>query len=197
MAPKPPCRASEAPQSLPEPLLNPWQRGAAASLHCHFSSPFFLVLFLQECLDKFGDSLQEMINYHMVRGCFLLSPWVLVALLMSPVVAIWGPGRVRNPLHKGRGGFTKVLHSRIFSSSFWAAVVRTHRSLRRILGFGADLGSILEPGFQISGIRPRVRVWRGQTGSPAPLRGCSVPKDFNTQDLLILHRDQSSEIPTQ
>lgn len=78
-----------------------------------------------------------MINYHMVRGCFLLSPWVLVALLMSPVVAIWGPGRVRNPLHKGRGGFTRVLHSRIFSSSFWAAegfVVRTHRGLKRILG---------------------------------------------------------------
>lgn len=78
-----------------------------------------------------------MINYHMVRGCLLLSPWVLVALLVSPVVAIWGPGRVRNPLHKGRGGFTRVLHSRIFSSSFWAAegfVVRTHRGLRRILG---------------------------------------------------------------
>uniref|UniRef100_A0A8C3K1P6 Arf-GAP with coiled-coil, ANK repeat and PH domain-containing protein n=1 Tax=Calidris pygmaea TaxID=425635 RepID=A0A8C3K1P6_9CHAR len=28
---------------------------------------------ISECLDKFGDSLQEMINYHMVRCCFLLS----------------------------------------------------------------------------------------------------------------------------
>lgn len=80
----------------------------------------YLILFhfFQECLDKFGDSLQEMINYHMVRSCLLLSPWVLVALLMSPVFATnRGPVRVTK---KGRE-FTKILNSRIFFPSFWAA----------------------------------------------------------------------------
>lgn len=30
--------------------------------------PCIFFCLLQECLDKFGDSLQEMVNYHMVSG---------------------------------------------------------------------------------------------------------------------------------
>lgn len=46
---------------------------------CSYSLPVLVTFLLQECLDKFGDSLQEMINYHMVSHRFLLPPCVLMA----------------------------------------------------------------------------------------------------------------------
>lgn len=63
-----------------DPLPQPWLLFTASPLHLFnfIYFIFFLIknifnfLFFQECLDKFGDSLQEMINYHMVRSCSLL-----------------------------------------------------------------------------------------------------------------------------
>lgn len=63
--------------------LNPWEWRAAASIHCQS-----LHLSLQECLDKFGDSLQEMINYHMVRCSFLLSSCVLMTTFLKALIMV-------------------------------------------------------------------------------------------------------------
>lgn len=46
---------------------------------CFCSLTVLFTFLLQECLDKFGDSLQEMINYHMVSQRLLLSLCVLIA----------------------------------------------------------------------------------------------------------------------
>lgn len=46
---------------------------------CFCSLTVLFTFLLQECLDKFGDSLQEMINYHMVSQRLLLSLCVLMA----------------------------------------------------------------------------------------------------------------------